>query len=126
LDIDDFKKYNDRFGHIEGDKVLARSGKLIQASLRKTDSAYRYGGEEFTVIMPETDGQEAQHIAERIRKAFAAETFRPNAQETQRITASIGIAEYRNGEKMLEFIKRADKNMYTAKKQGKDRIYFSE
>jgi len=126
LDIDDFKKYNDRFGHIEGDKVLARAGKLIQDSLRKTDSAYRYGGEEFTVIMPETDGQEAQHIAERIRKTFADQVFKPNEQDALRITASIGIAEYRNGENMSEFIKRADSNMYVAKKKGKNRIFYSE
>jgi two-component system cell cycle response regulator len=75
LDIDQFKEYNDSFGHLEGDKVLVRLGQAIKSCLRKMDSAYRYGGEEFTVILPETEGDEAATVAERIRSCVAIEKF---------------------------------------------------
>ena len=70
LDLDNFKKYNDAFGHIAGDEVLATAGEILRDSLRKTDSAYRYGGEEFAILLPETKGEEALNFAERIRQAF--------------------------------------------------------
>ncbi|MEJ2221010.1 MAG: diguanylate cyclase [Desulfobacterales bacterium] len=67
LDIDNFKEFNDNFGHLEGDKVLVRFSQIIKSCLRTNDSAYRYGGEEFTVILPETNGDEAKTVAQRIR-----------------------------------------------------------
>ena len=67
LDIDFFKNYNDQFGHLEGDKVLHRTGKIIKSCLRRMDTAYRYGGEEFTILRPETPTEEAMTVAERIR-----------------------------------------------------------
>ena len=75
LDIDKFKIYNDTYGHLEGDKVLFRLGQIIKSCLRKMDSAYRYGGEEFTVILPETGGKEALNVAQRIRTTIEAEKF---------------------------------------------------
>lgn len=125
LDLDNFKNYNDCYGHVAGDEVLAKTGKILQNSLRKTDSAYRYGGEEFTVILPETDGNAAAHFAERIRQGIEKHAFVIERGRSLSVTASIGIAQYKTGEHISAFIKRADENMYTAKKQGKNRIFLS-
>ena len=75
LDLDHFKRYNDNHGHLEGDKVLVRFSQIIKSCLRTNDSAYRYGGEEFTVILPETAGAEARTVAQRIRSASGGRTF---------------------------------------------------
>ena len=125
LDLDNFKNYNDRHGHVAGDEVLAKTGKILRNSLRKTDSAYRYGGEEFTVILPETGGNEAVHFAERIRQNIEKHAFVIRRDRSLSVTASTGIAQYKPEEEISVFIKRADENMYTAKKQGKNRINFS-
>lgn len=121
LDIDNFKRYNDTYGHMEGNHVLSRLGKVIQRSLRQTDSAFRFGGEEFTVMLPETDGRQALVVAERIRKAFEAEQFHPVPNETICITMSIGVSQYKPKEDSTSFIKRVDKAMYTAKQEGRNR-----
>ena len=124
LDVDDFKKYNDSFGHLEGDKVLVQLAKVIQKSMRSSDSAYRYGGEEFTVILPEAEGAEGMLVAERMRSGFKNKSFRPTVKMTVHLTVSIGIAQYTHQGKLKEFIKRADLNMYKAKERGKDRLFF--
>jgi diguanylate cyclase (GGDEF)-like protein len=124
LDIDYFKDYNDTYGHLEGNTVLARLGELIRNCLRRLDSAYRYGGEEFTVILPETDGASAQHVARRLAKVISRESFSPTTQDDVKITVSIGIAQYMVGENMETFIKRADMAMYSSKEQGRNRITF--
>lgn len=124
LDIDYFKVYNDTYGHLEGNAVLARLGQIIRNGLRRLDSAYRYGGEEFTVILPETDGTNARHVARRLLEAIGNEIFFPSGGEGIGITVSIGIAQYRPGENMETFIKRADMAMYESKKQGRNRITF--
>jgi diguanylate cyclase (GGDEF)-like protein len=126
LDLDNFKQYNDAHGHIAGDKVLSRSGEILRKSLRKTDSAYRYGGEEFTVILPEIAGKESLHFAERIRQAFEKEDFSLQQEENLPVTVSIGVSQYIPGEEITTFIKRADKNLYAAKNEGKNRICFSQ
>jgi two-component system cell cycle response regulator len=126
LDIDNFKHYNDTYGHLEGNGVLAKLGKVIQESLRQTDSAYRYGGEEFTMILPETKGEEAVSVAERMRKRFEAEMFSPTFEEKVHKTVSIGVAQYQPEEEFLAFMRRVDKAMYAAKDQGKNRVAFSE
>jgi diguanylate cyclase (GGDEF)-like protein len=126
LDLDNFKQYNDAHGHIAGDKVLAGSGEILKKSLRKTDSAYRYGGEEFTVILPESAGKESLHFAERIRQAFEKEAFSLRQEENLAVTVSIGVAQYIPGEGITTFIKRADINLYAAKNEGKNRICFSQ
>ena len=94
LDIDHFKDYNDKYGHLEGDKVLVRFSQIIRTCLRTNDSAYRYGGEEFTVILPETAGEEARTVAQRIRAALEAEPFSPEDGEEVTVTISIGLTEY--------------------------------
>ncbi len=124
LDIDDFKNYNDTYGHVEGDKVLVRLGQVIRRCLRKTDSAYRYGGEEFTVILPETTGDAAVALAERIRREFSSETFSTWSITPVRKTVSVGVAEYFPKEELSFFLKRTDESMYTAKKQGKNRVFY--
>jgi len=123
LDIDHFKDYNDSFGHLEGDKVLIRIGLVIKPLLRKMDSAYRYGGEEFTVILPETDGTMAQTVAQRIRKAVKAETFTPEGStKPETITISLGVTQYNPAEDISEFIQRADKALYGSKEDGRDMV----
>jgi len=122
IDIDNFKIYNDRHGHLEGDKVLARLGEIIKSCLRKMDSAYRYGGEEFTVILPETGAAEARVVAERIRAAIEKETFMVENAPADKITVSIGVTEYCSSESITEFIKRSDRAMYDAKDQGRNRV----
>lgn len=120
LDVDNFKRYNDTYGHLEGDKVLAKLGEVIQRYLRKNDSGYRYGGDEFTVILPETRGKEAAKVAERIRKRFRAAIFSPGLEKNVHATVSVGITEYGAGEKMTELVTRADQAMYRGKGQGGD------
>ncbi|MGD9009768.1 MAG: diguanylate cyclase [Desulfobacteraceae bacterium] len=123
LDIDQFKDYNDSYGHLEGDKVLVGLGLVIKSCLRKMDSAYRYGGEEFTVILPETEGGEAATVAERIRSAVEIEKFYPDKQKEPRsITISIGVTEYYQQEEVAIFVQRADKAMYLSKQSGRNRV----
>ena len=122
LDIDHFKDYNDAYGHLEGDKVLIRIGQKIKACLRMMDSAYRYGGEEFTVILPETSGQEAVTVADRIRRSVADEKMLPGSGVSIEVTISIGVTEYNFKEDLVDFIQRADKAMYTSKDTGRNRV----
>lgn len=124
IDLDDFKQYNDTYGHIEGDRVLKNVGEKLRKSLRKTDSAYRYGGEEFAVILPESEGDEALHFADRIRKTFESPASLAQPEESTGVTVSIGVAQYINREDITAFIKRADKNMYGAKNSGKNCIFY--
>jgi diguanylate cyclase (GGDEF)-like protein len=92
-------------------------------SLRKTDSAFRYGGEEFIALLPETTGHEALKFTERIRLAFAEQEFRLNNKTQSPVTVSIGVAEYVPGEDLSTYINRADQCLYTAKRNGKNCIF---
>ena len=121
IDIDDFKKHNDSFGHIEGDRVLRQLGRLISSVLRENDSGYRYGGEEFTIILPETDGDRAAIVAERIRSDFKSVDFSPDGQAVRK-TLSAGVAEFNGNDDVSSFIKHADRAMYSAKQTGKDKV----
>jgi diguanylate cyclase (GGDEF)-like protein len=122
LDIDNFKEFNDNFGHLEGDKVLVRFSQIIKSCLRTNDSAYRYGGEEFTVILPETNGDEAKTVAQRIRSSLETEKFMPIPDKNAKITISIGVTQYFPKEELSAFIRRADKAMYLSKKNGRNRV----
>ena len=124
LDIDHFKKCNDSYGHLEGDKVLVKLGQVIKLCLRTMDSAYRYGGEEFTIILPETTGKEANNVAERISASVESERFSTDAGEDFSITISIGVTEYFKEEQLSTFIHRADQAMYKSKEKGRNRISF--
>ena len=124
LDLDDFKIFNDTYGHIEGDHVLFRLGQLIKRFLRKDASAYRYGGEEFTIILPMTTKDEGVVTAERIREEFKKEKFSPLPDKNVNLTVSIGLAQYKKQEDMRVFVSRVDHLMYRGKKNGKDRTCF--
>jgi len=125
LDIDDFKKYNDTYGHLEGDKVLVRFAEIIQECLRQSDSAYRYGGEEFAVILPVTTGEQGVTAAERVRSALRNEVFVPGSGGNIQVTVSIGVARHLKDEDMKEFLYRADQNLYAAKAAGKDQVCYT-
>jgi diguanylate cyclase (GGDEF)-like protein len=122
LDIDFFKQYNDSHGHLEGDRVLVRLGEVIRSLLRKMDSAYRYGGEEFTVILPETNAREALNVAQRIRKAVEQVKFVTAEGKEARVTISIGVTEYQRNEDVKSFINRSDKAMYRSKIEGRNKV----
>lgn len=122
IDIDHFKQYNDTYGHLEGDKVLIRMGQVIRNCLRRMDTAHRYGGEEFTVILPETACDEAAFVAERIRESIEAERFLPVPGKEIQITVSVGVTEYQSDERISAFVQRADKALYLSKDNGRNCI----
>ncbi|MEW6219491.1 MAG: GGDEF domain-containing protein [Thermodesulfobacteriota bacterium] len=126
LDVDDFKSFNDTYGHLEGDKVLARMGQVLQDSLRQADRAFRYGGEEFVVVLPDTDRVLAHVVAERIRCTFRAQELgvRPEGAPATAVsrTVSIGIAISAPGLDLHGLLARADGAMYRAKAMGKDAV----
>jgi diguanylate cyclase (GGDEF)-like protein len=124
MDLDDFKQFNDTYGHIEGDQVLARLGQVIKRCLRQTDSAYRCGGEEFTVLLPMTTSADGIVTAERIRAEFGKETFSPASDQDVHVTLSIGMTQYKPHEDTKAFVQRADQLMYQAKRNGKDCVCF--
>jgi len=122
LDIDHFKAYNDTYGHLRGDEVLVRIGQLVRQCLRTTDSAYRYGGEEFTVILPETSLEQAGVVAERIRTTVADGQFAPGTAKAAKVTVSVGVTEYGRDESSAAFVQRADQAMYRSKEQGRNSV----
>jgi diguanylate cyclase (GGDEF)-like protein/PAS domain S-box-containing protein len=122
LDLDDFKQFNDAYGHVEGDQVLMRLGQVVKRCLRQTDSSYRYGGEEFTILLPMTTSKDAAVTAERIRMEFNEENFSPVPGQDVYLTMSIGLAQYNPKEDMKAFVHRVDQLMYQGKKNGKNRV----
>jgi diguanylate cyclase (GGDEF)-like protein len=126
LDIDNFKKLNDTFGHLEGDRVLVRLAEILQACLRQSCSAYRYGGEEFAAILPVTSEEQGVNAAERVRAALRNEVFVPGSGGSFQVTVSIGVAQYLKDEDMMDFVRRADTNLYRAKAAGKDQVCTSQ
>ena len=118
IDVDDFKSYNDNFGHTEGDKALKLLAHCLKDTLRGGDVAARYGGEEFSILLPQTTADGAATIAERIRERVATTEF-PNRQ----ITISVGVANCTNSECTVEkIIKWADDALYEAKRQGRNNV----
>ena len=122
MDVDYFKSYNDQYGHLEGDKVLAKVGNILSGILRKTDLACRYGGEEFTIILPNSDANEAQNIAQRIQQEFFNTCFMPKQDTSVTITVSIGLTECKVDDTPDSIFKRADDALYEAKKLGRNRV----
>ena len=119
LDVDDFKLVNDTFGHLFGDKVLTWAAELIRSTLRLSDIAARYGGDEFALILPETDAEEARHAAERILEAFRERPFVGEQRGPVPIAASIGIATFpADGRTGTDLIAAADAALYQVKRSG--------
>lgn len=125
LDIDGFKTYNDTFGHPSGDRLLKLVSDAIMSSVRSMDIVARYGGDEFLVLLPETEPARAAHIAERIRMEVADVALAPGSTPARGIvavTVSIGIASYpRNGGTLEQVIEQVDRALYQAKAKGKNR-----
>jgi len=118
LDIDHFKSINDEFGHQVGDVVLVEVAQIIKRNLRNIDIAGRYGGEEFLIILPQTNLKNGKQVAERIRRQVEMEGFEDRKEG---ITVSIGLCQHK-GEEMVECIERADQLLYRAKREGRNRI----
>lgn len=124
MDIDDFKRFNDEHGHVEGDKVIREIGRTIQTLLRGNDIAFRYGGEEFVALLPETPERGGGLVAERIRASFQEHTFNPaDGSGPLHCTLSIGVAELEGSERPKAFVRRADQALYQAKTKGKNQVF---
>ena len=123
IDIDHFKKFNDTYGHAGGDLLLAGFADKIRLALRRMDSAFRFGGEEFVILLPETAGQDAMIPAERFRQLIGGSRFPmpPDGQPVS-VTVSVGIAGYRDGDTIDDVIRHADLAMYAAKNGGRNRV----
>ncbi|MEE8277448.1 MAG: diguanylate cyclase, partial [Thermoanaerobaculia bacterium] len=124
IDVDDFKQYNDRNGHGAGNEALAVIGRILAESVRDIDTAARYGGEEFVVVMPSSPKTGAQLAAERIRRAIEGHRFpHEEGQPGGRLTVSVGVATYPgDAVNAADLIRRSDRAMYHAKRQGKNRV----
>ena len=120
LDIDLFKRYNDTWGHLEGDKVLMDIGKIIDSCMRSMDTAYRYGGEEFAIILPETDIHKACVVGNRIKDNIEAHIFEPETDVKTNVTVSIGATQMAPGEDFRSLISRTDKALYKSKEAGRN------
>jgi len=124
LDIDFFKNYNDTWGHLEGDNVLSEIGQIINSCLRTIDRAFRYGGEEFAVLLPETKLEKACLVGNRIIKSLRAKIFNPRPDKTSSITISVGATELIKKDNKESFIKRSDKALYLSKNSGRNKLSF--
>lgn len=126
VDVDDFKQVNDRWGHAEGNRVLQNLAGIIQSSLRNTDTAYRYGGEEFAILMPEAGAQAGVALGERLRSRFLESPLRLSGGTELALSISVGVTEYHPGDDAHSLFCRADDGMYQAKRQGKNRVVIVE
>ncbi len=122
LDIDHFKDVNDIFGHLAGDQVLKEVAQLAKSRLRPDDVIARYGGEEFAVILPETKLDGGILIADELRQMVADEVFAFEDEEIQ-VTVSCGVSELAIDWRCHDFLKDADRNLYEAKRSGRNRVY---
>jgi len=121
LDLDHFKQYNDRWGHTKGDEELRRVATQVTKSIRTTDMAFRYGGEEFAVLLPSCTKEQAADVAEKIRVAVGAHGHR--AGVLGRTTVSIGVATFpQDGRAARGLVDTADGALYAAKAAGRDRV----
>ncbi|NVN92264.1 MAG: GGDEF domain-containing protein [Desulfuromonadales bacterium] len=128
IDVDNFKRFNDTHGHHLGDRILAAIGRVLRRTLRSIDFAFRYGGEEFVVILPETDLDSAHKVAERIRVRVITESRKLlRNQEDPPVTVSMGISSYpRDAACSITLLAMADQLLYQAKKAGRNRVLVSE
>jgi diguanylate cyclase (GGDEF)-like protein len=118
IDVDDFKKVNDTYGHVAGDRVLSDMGRILHSILRQEDVACRYGGEEFVILIQHATQAQTVQAAEKIRGCVESHAF----DELPRITVSVGCGTYQLDESATNFINRVDLALYEAKRNGKNRV----
>jgi diguanylate cyclase (GGDEF)-like protein len=129
FDVDDFKKFNDAYGHPNGDIVLQEMASLLRELLRGCDHLFRYGGEEFVALLPETPFDDAVRVAERIRIFIETKSphFLDHITPSHGITVSVGVAAYpQDGAGMAELFKVVDDLMYEAKRKGKNQVHYRD
>tara|TARA_A100001391_G_scaffold146307_1_gene103834 strand:- start:84 stop:1907 length:1824 start_codon:yes stop_codon:yes gene_type:complete len=126
LDVDHFKSFNDRFGHEAGDLVLSEVGKVLQKATREPEFAFRYGGEEFVMLLPDFDSEQAAARAEDIRSRIAALNLRHDGERLGRITISIGVASVPEHCDLSQMVQAADAALYRAKEGGRDRVELAQ
>ncbi len=118
FDLDHFKRVNDTKGHDAGDRVLRNFADLLRRRCRRTDKIFRVGGEEFLVLLPGTDAENALRVAEALRSAVEANPLSPDHE----VTVSVGVATLQSGEGMDTWLKRSDESLYRAKASGRNRV----
>ncbi|PMP68413.1 GGDEF domain-containing protein [Desulfurella multipotens] len=121
IDVDDFKDINDKFGHQIGDNVLCQIGNLIKKNIRTSDIPIRYGGDEFVVLMPETDINSAKKVAEKFVQKMSKVVFRKKDEEFK-VTFSIGLTSVRKDDTFESIMERVDAALYSSKRSGKNSI----
>jgi diguanylate cyclase len=126
MDIDYFKKINDSFGHLLGDRVIKAVGETLKSQIKGKDTAARYGGEEFCVLLPETELKDAVKVAENIRLAVERTRIKRSSdnQEICRMTISVGVTRYNPDESITSMLERADNALYRSKNEGRNRVTF--
>lgn len=121
LDLDNFKALNDKYGHDVGDDALAFVSKIIKSRLRRNDCLFRLGGEEFAILVSDSYVNDAHRLCEDLRLTLAT----TEQENIPKVTVSFGVAQLNRGEKLSEWIRRADQAMYLAKRNGKDQVYLA-
>nr|WP_301289371.1 GGDEF domain-containing protein [Natronocella acetinitrilica] len=122
LDVDHFKAINDQQGHVVGDRILAELGSILRARIRRIDHVFRYGGEEFVIVLSGTDLLRASGVAEDLRRRNAQRRF----PDGVRLTVSIGVAELDRNESATAWLARADQALYAAKQGGRNRVCLAD
>ena len=123
-DLDRFKLVNDRFGHLVGDRLLRLFAEILVQNVRGQDRVARFGGEEFAVMLPGANLDDAIEAAERIRKCLESKhwTLEPSGERVGKMTVSVGVAQLRPNETGIELVQRANSHLYEAKTQGRNRV----
>ena len=126
VDIDHFKRVNDTYGHLIGDEVLLLMSRLLRSSFRHHDRLYRFGGEEFVIVLPETALHEGEQVAEKLRQELAAVPFNSAGGDVI-VTASFGVATLTlaSQDSSDPLLKRADRALYQSKRDGRNRVTVS-
>ena len=123
IDIDFFKKFNDTYGHQSGDAVLRQVAQILKRNVRATDIVCRYGGEEMSIILPNTPKDEASGTAQKICERVANNKYKLSNDKEGQVTISLGVATYpHDGSTPSEIIEAADKRLYSAKNNGRNRV----
>ncbi len=118
FDIDYFKKINDRYGHLVGDNVLKEVAQIVKSNIRESEYFVRWGGEEFVILLPNTNLHGTKMVAEKLRRAVESHQFR----DIERLTCSFGVTVLKKEDTITSFIKRADEALYEAKKGGRNQV----